>query len=238
MTLDQRVLQLVSAFDGYGMLLFVLITSLTAAVLSFAVGVERVLRGKNISMTTYVLLSIGCSLLMTVSIWAIQLAEGIGDAGNALTYDTSRIAAGVITGMGFLGAGAIIKERLSVKGLSTAATFWICSAIGLACGSGFLIESVVFTVVVLIVMTLIGGFNRILDHRAPCLKATADNAYPLIPTINQLATQHSMLLKSVRIDKVTDSETTALIVFPIGCHKETVDYFRNQLNHVDGMTAE
>lgn len=235
MALDHAILRLIPAWNGYGMLLFVLITSLTAAVLSFAVGVERVLRGKNISMTTYVLLSIGCSLLMTVSVWAIRLADG---AADGLTYDTSRIAAGVITGMGFLGAGAIIKERLSVKGLSTAATFWICSAIGLACGSGFLVEAVVFTAVVLIVMSLIGGFNRILDRRAPRLKVTADNAFPLIPTINQLASQHSTLLKSVRIDAVTETQTVALVVFPVRCPETMVDYFRNQLNHVDGLTAE
>ena len=124
---DQYILNLVTLFNGWGIALYVLVTSLIAATLCFFVGLERQLKGKSNNVKTHVLLAVGCSFLMTISIWAIRLADGsleiIGEhvTRSDLTYDTSRVAAGVVSGMGFLGAGVIIKEKFTVK-VSTAAT--------------------------------------------------------------------------------------------------------------------
>ncbi len=127
MNFDRAISDLVYKFNGYGMLLYVVITTTIAAVLACLLGLERQLRGKTITIKTHVLLAVGCSLLMTVSIWAIGLADGSMDSASGvasastLSYDTSRIAASVVSGIGFLGAGAIMKDKFSVHGLSTAA---------------------------------------------------------------------------------------------------------------------
>ena len=124
---------------------------------------------------------------MTISIWAIRIADGSidimsgpGSISRELSYDTSRIAAAVVTGMGFLGAGAIIKDKFTVRGLSTAATLWISAALGLACGSGFIIESVAFTILVLLIIAAINVVNKSIKSRSPSIAVKAMNDYPLI----------------------------------------------------------
>ncbi|MBQ7671298.1 MAG: hypothetical protein IJS45_11375, partial [Clostridia bacterium] len=97
MNFDDQILKWVYSLHGYGIIFYVLLTAALSAVLSFAVAMERQLRGKSISIKTHVLLSVGCSLLMTISIWAIRIADGSIDimSGPAsisreLSYDTSR----------------------------------------------------------------------------------------------------------------------------------------------------
>ena len=116
MELDEKIARLVYQYHGWGLVIYVLITTVLSALLSFAVGFERQVRGRSTSLKTEILLSVGCSLLMTVSIWAIGFADGSinNDPQIGLTYDSSRIASGVVSGMGFLGAGVIIKDRFNV----------------------------------------------------------------------------------------------------------------------------
>ena len=91
--------------------------------LSFAVGLERHLRGRAIGLRTNVLVALGSFLFVTM-------------AANIPTNDEVRMAAQVVSGIGFLGAGVIIKDGFKVSGLTTAATLWISAAIGMACGCG------------------------------------------------------------------------------------------------------
>ena len=136
--MDKWILSLAFSGEGIGIVWYVLITGAIAGVLSFFIGLERQLRGEVAGVRTHALLAIGCSLLMTISFYAIHLVDKnafFADDEIGISYDASRIAAGVVTGIGFLGGGVIIKDRLSVRGLSTASTLWICAAIGLASAS-------------------------------------------------------------------------------------------------------
>ena len=192
MNFDGWILKLIYEFHGYGIILYVLITALLSALLSFFIALERQLRGKVISIKTHVLLSVGCSILMTISIWAIRIADGSidimsgpgGSSSSELSYDTSRIAAAVVTGMGFLGAGAIIKDKFTVKGLSTAATLWISAAIGLACGSGFILESIVVTALIIIILVLLNLVNDAMIKKAPSFMVKAPLDAQAIKMIN------------------------------------------------------
>ena len=99
-----------------------------AAGLGAAVGIERELREREAGIRTHLLVSLGACVFTIVGAYGFH---------NFSTVDPTRIAAQVVTGIGFLGAGAIIREGISVRGLTTAASLWIVAAIGMAAGAGY-----------------------------------------------------------------------------------------------------
>jgi putative Mg2+ transporter-C (MgtC) family protein len=114
-----------------------------ASVLGGAIGIERELRDREAGIRTHLLVSLGAALFTIVSAYAFHsfLASG----SSVVRADPTRIAAQIVTGIGFLGAGAIIREGLSVRGLTTAATLWVVAAIGMACGAGWYWAALVTT---------------------------------------------------------------------------------------------
>jgi putative Mg2+ transporter-C (MgtC) family protein len=126
----------------------VLVRLALAAALGAAIGLERELREREAGLRTHLLVSLGSALFTIVSAYGFHsfLASG----ANVVRADPTRIAAQIVTGIGFLGAGAIIRQGLSVRGLTTAATLWVVAAIGLAAGAGYYDAAVVATVLVLV----------------------------------------------------------------------------------------
>ncbi len=118
-----------------------------ALVLSSVIGVEREIRQKQAGMRTYALVGVGSALLMLVS------AYGFSDVvvTNIVVLDPSRVAAQVVSGIGFIGGGLIFKQRNSVRGLTTAAGIWTTAAIGLAAGGDLPVLAVAGTVAYLLV---------------------------------------------------------------------------------------
>jgi putative Mg2+ transporter-C (MgtC) family protein len=106
-----------------------------AALLGGAIGVERELRDREAGIRTHLLVSLGSALFTIVSAYGFH--EFLASGQSVVRADPTRIAAQIVTGIGFLGAGAIIREGLSVRGLTTAATLWVVAAIGMACGAGW-----------------------------------------------------------------------------------------------------
>ena len=119
-----------------------------AAALGAAIGLERELRERGAGLRTHLLVSLGSALFTIVSAYGFHafLASG----ASVVRADPTRIAAQIVTGIGFLGAGAIIRQGLSVRGLTTAATLWVVAAIGLAAGAGYYSAAVATTVLVLV----------------------------------------------------------------------------------------
>src|SRR5512135_2622609 len=107
-----------------------------AAVLGAAVGFEREVHGRPAGIRTYLLLCMGSALIMVVSEFLFLKYEARG-MGDILRADPARIAAQAITGIGFLGAGVILRYKDTIRGLTTAACVWVVCAIGLAIGAGF-----------------------------------------------------------------------------------------------------
>ena len=114
-----------------------------AAALGGAIGLERELREREAGLRTHLLVSVGAALFTMVSAYAWTDWRFSNEEG--LVFDPTRIAAQVVTGIGFLGAGAIIRQGLSVKGLTTAATLWVVAAIGMAAGVGYYWAALVTT---------------------------------------------------------------------------------------------
>lgn len=128
--------------------LVILVRILIAAFLSGLIGLERELHGCAAGLRTHILVCIGSALFMLTSIFVAESYKSIG------TVDPSRIAAGVVTGIGFLGAGAIIRYGTSIRGLTTAASIWAVAAIGLAIGAGMYEAGGIATVISLMVLIL------------------------------------------------------------------------------------
>lgn len=122
---------------------------LLAAVLGGAIGWDREASGKPAGLRTNILICVGAALLTEISITVAQF--GIGQ-GAGTVGDPSRIAAQIVSGIGFLGAGTIIQARGSVSGLTTAATLWVVAAIGIAVGAHAYVEAVGATVLVLLTL--------------------------------------------------------------------------------------
>ena len=132
---------------------------LLAAGLGAAVGIERELREHEAGLRTHLLVAVGSALFTLVS--AYGFGEFFSQGARPIPVDPTRIAAQIVTGIGFLGAGAIIRQGSNVRGLTTAATLWAVAAIGLAAGAGFYSGAVATTVVVIVAL----GPLRVLTRR-------------------------------------------------------------------------
>lgn len=118
--------------------LSILIKLLLAALAGGLVGLERETHGRPAGMRTNLLVSVGACTMMIIS-EAFCLKYGIDGGDTTLRLDPSRIAAQIVTGIGFLGAGVIIKEGATVRGLTTAASLWAVAGLGMAFGMGYFV---------------------------------------------------------------------------------------------------
>jgi putative Mg2+ transporter-C (MgtC) family protein len=119
-----------------------------AAALTGAVGLERELRERAAGLRTHMLVGVGSALFTLVSAYA--WTDFVFDRTQGTVFDPTRISAQIVTGIGFLGAGAIIRQGLSIRGLTTAAGLWVAAAIGMAVGAGFWAAALIGTGVVLV----------------------------------------------------------------------------------------
>ena len=121
-----------------------------AAGLGGAVGFERELREREAGLRTHLVVCVGSALFTLVSAYGFH--DFLVSGGNVVRADPTRIAAQIVSGIGFLGAGAIIRQGLSVRGLTTAATLWLVAAIGMACGAGYYSAAIISTAAALITL--------------------------------------------------------------------------------------
>ena len=132
---------------------------LVATFLGGIIGIEREWHGKDAGFRTHALVCLGAALIMIVSTDVFEIYRQMADV------DPSRIAAQVVSGIGFLGAGAIIRDPRGVKGLTTAAGIWTAAGIGLACGLGKYHPAVITTVLALLILIVFSRINRWMGGR-------------------------------------------------------------------------
>ncbi|CAN5262325.1 MgtC/SapB family protein [soil metagenome] len=121
-----------------------------AAVLGGMIGVERELREREAGLRTHLLVALGSALFTIVGAYGFQ--DFLASGESVVRADPTRIAAQIVNGIGFLGAGAIIRQGFSVRGLTTAATLWVVAAVVLAAGAGYYSAAVITTALVLIAL--------------------------------------------------------------------------------------
>lgn len=125
-----------------------------AVVLSGVLGLEREARGQVAGLRTHMLVGLGASLFTLISAHGFDEFLPAAEQGDGRVTDPTRIAAQIVTGIGFLGAGAILRYRGSVRGLTTAAGLWAAAAVGMGAGAGFYLGTVVATLLALLTLAV------------------------------------------------------------------------------------
>src|SRR5438552_18058326 len=139
----------------------ILVRVVAALVVGALIGFERTFHGRPAGFRTHALVCVASALLMIVTVyqnhWMTEMPA------DAIRTDPTRMAQGIMTGIGFLGAGVIFKEGLTVRGLTTAASIWVTAAIGILVGVGFYLPAIVGAVVTLAVLAVF----RLIEQRLP-----------------------------------------------------------------------
>lgn len=178
---------------------------LLALVLGAVVGIERERGERAAGIRTHALVALGSCLVMIVS--AFGFADILGT--QAVSLDPSRIAAQVVSGIGFLGAGTILLRKEIIKGLTTAAAIWVVAAIGLACGSGLLAEAVIATILTMVILIALRPVRTFI-HRPPAVHTLhieaniAENS--LFMPIQEIFQQAHITIEQVQIQTGRRSE--------------------------------
>lgn len=136
----------------------ILLRLAVATALCGAIGLERESRDQVAGLRTHILVGVGAALFTLVSAYAFR-------AGTGSRIDPTRVAAQIVSGIGFLGAGAIIRQGFNVRGLTTAAALWIVAAIGMAAGAGYYFGAVITTAIVLLSLILFRRLRPLLMSR-------------------------------------------------------------------------
>ncbi len=174
---------------------------LIAAILGGFIGWEREKRGRPAGLRTHLLLCVGVTLMMLVS-EHIFVNYQVYKSDSVLRIDPARIAAQVVTGVGFLGAGTIMRFRASVRGLTTAASLWIVSGIGLAVGSGFVLPAVFTTIIVIMILIFLpkaeGEMKR---DKYMTIKMLIASQEHFLENIKSILEKNSVKLQNYRFEK-------------------------------------
>jgi len=128
------------------------------------VGIEREFHGRPAGLRTHILVSLGAAVVALISTVLPRMSDVLGSEAT-LRIDPGRIAAGVVTGIGFLGAGAIIRIGITARGLTTAASLWCMAGVGMGFGLGLYQLSMIATVLMLFTLFVLGSFEKKISRR-------------------------------------------------------------------------
>ncbi|MDD4297054.1 MAG: MgtC/SapB family protein [Ruminiclostridium sp.] len=188
-----------------------------AAILGGVVGIERENQKRAAGLRTHILVSLGSALVMVTSEYMFKLYGG----------DPGRLGAQVISGIGFLGAGTIIKQGGSVRGLTTAASLWVVACIGLAAGIGFYTAAIITAAIVFLTLALLRKFENVLVRKS---KSSSEIIIRIDNKPGKLGEVASYIGKSgvniANVDIEADDEDKLIVNFtlnlPKGLKKEDV----------------
>lgn len=174
---------------------------IVAVLLGAAVGIERERIHRAAGLKTHVLVSVGSALFTVVSI------EGFFAVGRV--NDPARVAAQIVSGIGFLGAGTIMKQGITVRGLTTAASLWVVAGIGMAAGAGMYTAAVATTFLVAVSMFVFRQIERpIRDKEFSRIEVHLENKPGHVDVVRELLAHHGVLIKNLEMD--IDSKTLIL----------------------------
>ena len=179
---------------------------LCAAALGSLIGLEREVHGQPAGLRTHMILAVGAALAAILSISYSQFLSN-----PQMPSDPGRIVAQVVSGVGFLGAGAIMKMGVTVKGLTTASSLWTTAIVGIACGSQYYEIAGFTTILVLMILTVMNYLESILltSYRAHTLKATLTDRPGIINDLRENLGEYKIKVVSLNAS-MTNKETLKL----------------------------
>ena len=156
---------------------------LGAAAVGLLLGYERTYHGRAAGMRTYALVCVASAMLTVINGYPAQWYGGL--AMTPSTADPTRVIQGIMTGIGFLGAGVIMKEGFTIRGLSTAASIWMTAAIGIIIGIGFYGAALSATLITVVAMTGLGHLEKMLPHQTT-LHLSLVYPHDCVPTSDEI----------------------------------------------------
>jgi putative Mg2+ transporter-C (MgtC) family protein len=181
---------------------------LVAGLLGGFIGWEREVSNHPAGFRTHILVCMGSTLIMLLSIY------GFNDwmEHENVRMDPARLAAQVISGIGFLGAGTILRHGFTVTGLTTAASLWVVAAIGLAVGAGFYFASVVTTIFVLISLVFLNRMEMVMvrQRRLRLLKLKVRDETGILGKVSSFLGEHQVNIRKVTIEEEPEEQRMEL----------------------------
>ena len=158
-----------------------------------------------------------------------------------LFYDTSRIGAGITAGIGFVCAGTIIRTGLSVRGLTTAATLWVSAGIGMACGSGLVLEAIIVAAVTMILLNGLLHIEKAIGRRSPQIKLTVAKNTLVIKAIRMEAEANGLIIKNVVTHQTTlkngEEAIIITVLFALQSSQPVLEELCESLSNRDGVLS-
>ena len=216
---------------------------IVSAILGFALGIERELTNKQAWLRTHIFVCLGSCVFTLLSIHGFP-TFAIGDnyfSGATGVRDTARIAAQIVTGIGFIGAGTVLRNGSSVHGLTTASTLWIAAGIGMACGAGEFEIAIIATVISVLVLVGIKWFeknilakrkrvNKKLRLSLKCEKCNVNDIQ------NYIINEYPYLNEIKKVDSDIDNDAKIVVVINVKDNNPLQSVYKN-IENVNGIKS-
>lgn len=212
---------------------FITVRLLIAALLGGLVGLEREWSNHAAGLRTHILVCIGSAVIMLLSIYGFN--QFVNEPN--VRIDPARLAAQVISGIGFLGAGAILRNGSTVSGLTTAASIWVVAAIGLCVGAGFLFASILTTIIVLISLFILNKLENHIMHKRRHRELTIrvyDRPGLTTGIFSRLSEQGIQVLK-MKLDHKGESESQSITVLKLDVKTKSMIKLSNVIEQINQM---
>lgn len=207
-----------------------------AAILGGIIGFEREHSHRPAGFRTHILVAVGSALVMFTSVFMFERYQGLTN------LDPARLGAQVISGIGFLGAGTILREGFSVKGLTTAASLWATSCIGLAVGLGFYAGAFVATIVIYITLNALKRIIKV-GNAAKAIYIEVEDANKISASLSDIIRKCGGSLASLELlysdNTVTKFKNKSRLILKATVYSTTdgtMDLIRDTVLAVDGVT--
>lgn len=223
-----------------GSTLEILMRVFSACMLGFAIGLEREMTNKYAGLRTNILVCLGACLFTIISIYGFPTV--VTDEHANGIRDTARVAAQVVTGIGFIGGGTVLRHGATVFGLTTAATLWMVASIGMACGAGQYLIAVVSTIISILILVSVRVFEksmlikstkntRRLTVNLTCPTDSADSIYEFI------IEKYTKLFEITKKIQKPDNERTKINVVIEVVGRNPIESTYKVFNKIEGVEA-
>ena len=208
-----------------------------ALVLSSAIGLERELRQKSAGLRTYTLVGIGSALFMVISKYGFF---DVLDPGTVV-LDPSRVAAQIVSGIGFIGAGLIFVRRDSVRGLTTAAGVWLTAAVGAACGASLPVLAISTTIAYYVVVFGLAPLARRLPaspYAPSAVRIIYEDGRGILRRVLAACTSRDFKVADVNVDRHESEDRVGSVAVSLEIHgKGSVAALAGELGEIDGVLS-
>ncbi len=177
---------------------------LLSALIGGLIGLEREANNRPAGFRTHILVTIGSALIMLIS------TQAFSDLGG--NSDPARLASQVVSGIGFLGAGTIIRDGSNIKGLTTAASIWVCGGLGLAIGGGYYLGGILTAIITFASLTLLNKLEQtVLSKKYKRVVVLCKERPGLIGDLGQAFGQNNIIIKDIKVNRNNASYDNLLV---------------------------